>query len=252
MAGQIGQEQSPGEYIDRLLGVFGLLARVLKPDGTLWLVMGDKYLNGRLLGLPWRLALALQDAGWFLRSDCIWHKPNAMPSPAASRPTVDHEYIFLLSRSPDYFYDADAIRQPHVTFTPESRMKGGRKHFGRRGSTPESGKHGGRSNLHDGRWDQAFHPLGRNRRTVWSIPLSKNRDAHFAVFPEALVEICLQATCPPGGLVIDPFCGTGTVCAVARRLGRRWLGIDLSPDYCRMARDRIGKVLPPVTPGAGG
>jgi site-specific DNA-methyltransferase (adenine-specific) len=194
--------------------------------------------------MPWRFALAMQEAGWFLRSDCIWHKPNAMPSAVKNRPTTDHEYIFLFSREANYHYDADAIREPHVTFSEQSRMKGGRRHFGKRGGTPEKGKNGGQSNLHDGRWDQAFHPLGRNKRTVWSIPLSKFRAAHFAVFPEQLVETCLLASCPEGGIVLDPFCGAGTTAVVARRAGRHFIGFDCNPEYCRLARERLEQPSP--------
>ncbi len=236
---QVGLEASPREYVDRLVGVFRECRRVLKESGTLWLVIGDKYDDGRLLGMPWRVALAMVDDGWTLRADCIWHKPNAMPSSVKSRPTVDHEYIFFFTRSGDYYYNADAIREPHVTFSESSRMRGGRRHFGQRGGTPEAGKNGGSNNLHDGRWDQAFHPLGRNKRTVWSIPLSKYRDAHFAVFPESLVETCLQAGCPEGGVVLDPFSGSGTTAVVARRLGRKYLGVDCAPEYCELARKRL-------------
>jgi site-specific DNA-methyltransferase (adenine-specific) len=250
---QIGQETTPAAYVSRLVEIFSEVRRVLKESGCLWLVIGDKYRDGQLLGLPWRVALALQDDGWLLRSDCIWHKPNAMPSPVSNRPTTDHEYVFLLARSEQYWYDADAVREPHVTFTDRSRMKGGRRHFGQRGGTPEAGKNAGQGNLHDGRWDQAFHPLGRNRRTVWSVPLSKNRDAHFAVFPEALVETCIQATCPVAGVVLDPFFGTGPVGAVAQRLGRNWIGIDCVDGYCRISRQRLacGQEMANGAPPAG-
>jgi site-specific DNA-methyltransferase (adenine-specific) len=237
--GQLGQEDSPDQYVRRLVAVFHEARRVLKSAGSLWLVLGDKYADGVLLGMPWRVALALQSDGWLLRSDIIWHKPNAMPSATKTRPTTDHEYVFFFTKSRDYFYNADAIREPHVTFTEQSRMRGGRKHFGQRGGTPESGKNRGNPNLHDARWDQAFHPLGRNKRTVWSIPLSKFREAHFAVFPEPLVETCILASCPPEGLVLDPFLGSGTAAVVARRLGRSFLGIDINPDYCRMAERRL-------------
>jgi site-specific DNA-methyltransferase (adenine-specific) len=236
---QVGQEKTPEAYVARLRDIFQQCRRVLKPTGTAWLVIGDKYDDLRQLGLPWRVALALVDDGWILRADCIWHKPNAMPSPTRSRPTTDHEYVFFFARSGDYYYDADAIREPHVTFSEHSKMRGGRRHFGVRGGTPENGKNSGDSNLHDGRWDQAFHPLGRNKRTVWSIPLSKFRGAHFAVFPEPLVELCIQAGCPPGGLVLDPFLGSGTTAVVARRLGRHYLGIDRSREYCAMAKRRL-------------
>ena len=237
---QIGHEKTVEGYVDTLVEIFGALRRVLRPEGTLWLNLGDKYLNGQLQGLPWRVALALQADGWVLRSDIIWHKPNAMPSAVKNRPTTDHEYIFLLTRSTkDYYYDADAIREPHVTFTNQSRMKGGRKHLGKRGGTPETGKNRGNPNLHDGRWDQAFHPKGRNKRTVWSMPLSKYRDAHFAVFPESLVEHCVKAGSPPKGVVLDPFCGSGTTGLVSLRIERDFIGIDCSQRYCDMASERL-------------
>ena len=241
--GQLGLEETPEAYIEKLVAVFGECRRVLKASGSLWLVLGDKYLDGRQLGLPWRVALALQAEGWILRSDIIWHKPNAMPSAVKTRPTTDHEYVFFLTASPDYYYDADAIREPHVTFTEKSRMRGGRKHFFQRGGTPEQGKNEGNPNLHDGRWDQAFHPKGRNKRTVWSIPLSKFRDAHFAVFPEPLVETCILAGCPEDGVVLDPFLGSGTTAVVAKRLGRRYIGIDCVAEYCEMARRRLRETL---------
>ena len=236
---QIGVEKSPDEYLHSLRTVFSECQRVLRDDGTLWLNLGDKYDNGELLGMPWRVAFALKDDGWLLRSDIIWHKPNAVPSSVKNRPTTDHEYVFLFTKSQDYYYDVDAVREPHVTFSPESRMKGGRGHFGKENGTPEQGKYGGSSNLHSGRWDQMFHPLGRNRRTVWEIPLSKSRDAHFAVFPEKLVEICILAGCPRGGIVLDPFIGSGTTAVVAQRLGRHFVGIDSNLEYCEMARRRI-------------
>ena len=236
---QIGNEETAEMYIAALQGVFQECQRVLRPDGTLWLNLGDKYQNGNLLGLPWRVALALQSDGWILRSDIIWHKPNAMPSSVKDRPTTDHEYVFLLAKTAEYYYDIDAIREPHVTFTEKSKMKGGRNHFGKVNGTPEEGKNGGNANLHDGRWDQAFHPLGRNRRTVWEIPLSKFRDAHFAVFPEKLVELCVLAGSPQNGVVLDPFLGSGTTAVVAQRLGRKYIGIDSNPEYCAIANQRL-------------
>jgi len=238
---QIGQEKSPQEYTDTMVRVFQRLLPAVKSTGSLWLVLGDKYVNGELQGMPWRVALALKDIGWHLRSDVIWHKPNAMPSSTKTRPTTDHEYIFFFTKSKDYFYDADAIREPHVTFTDKSQMKGGRKHIGKRNGTPENGKNGGNSNLHDGRWDQAFHPKGRNKRTVWSISLSKFREAHFAVFPKSLVQTCINASCPQQGLVMDPFSGAGTTALVARELGRSYLGVDCSRQYCQLARKRLTK-----------
>ncbi|MCY3543828.1 MAG: site-specific DNA-methyltransferase [Chloroflexi bacterium] len=236
---QIGNEKSPAEYARNLQEVFAECSRVLKSDGTLWLNIGDKYVDGELLGMPWRVALALKDNGWLLRSDIIWHKPNAMPSSVKNRPTTDHEYVFLFAKNHEYHYDIDAIREPHITFSEESRMKGGRGHFGKRNGTPENGKNSGNANLHNGRWDQAFHPKGRNRRTVWNIPLSKSRETHFAVFPERLVELCVSAGCPQDGIVLDPFIGSGTTAIVTQRLGRRYIGIDSNPEYCEMARNRL-------------
>lgn len=236
---QIGNEKSPGEYIRNLRNVFAECRRVLTQKGTLWLNLGDKYQNGALLGLPWRVALALQDDGWILRSDIIWHKPNAMPSSVKNRPTTDHEYIFLFVKNQDYYYDVDATREPHKTFTLESRMKGGRGHFGKKNGTPENGKNEGNSNLHDGRWDQAFHPKGRNRRTVWEIPLSKFRGVHFAVFPHKLVELCILAGCRRDGTLLDPFLGSGTTAMVAQRLDRNYIGIDINREYCEMAKRQL-------------
>ena len=236
---QIGQEVSPAAYVERLCELFTELKRVVKPTGSMWMVIGDKYLKGELMGMPWRVALGLKDAGWRMRSDCIWHKPNAMPSSTRTRPTTDHEYIFFFSNGKNYFYDADAIREPHVTFSENSKMKGGRKHFGKRGSTPEKGKNSGDSNLHDARWDQAFHPKGRNKRTVWSISLSKFREAHFAVYPPKLVETCIAASCPEGGVVLDPFSGAGTTAVVAKELDRNFVAIDCNEEYCEMAKRRL-------------
>ena len=241
---QIGLEKTPSEYVNALTDVFAEALRVIKPSGSLWLNLGDKYdrREGGMFGLPWRVALALKDIGWILRSDVIWHKPNAMPSSTKTRLTTDHEYVFFMVKNKEYYYDADAIREPHVTFSENSRMKGGRNHFNKRGGTPEKGKNAGNSNLHDARWDQAFHPKGRNKRTVWSIPLSKFRDAHFAVFPEQLVQTCIRASCPPGGVVLDPFCGSGTTGVVALNLGRDFVGIDCVEKYAEMSANRIAKV----------
>jgi site-specific DNA-methyltransferase (adenine-specific) len=236
---QIGVEATPAAFVERLQAVFGECLRVTKETGSLWIVIGDKYVDGELLGTPWRVALALKEVGWRLRSDVIWQKPNAMPSPVRTRPTTDHEYVFFFSKSKKYYYDADAIREPHVTFTDKSQMRGGRNHFGKRGGTPEQGKNAGNSNLHSGRWDQAFHPKGRNKRTVWSISLSKFREAHFAVFPEKLVETCILASCPPNGVVCDPFVGSGTTPVVARELDRDYIGFDCVEEYCEMARKRL-------------
>lgn len=236
---EFGREDTIQEYVTKLTILFQKLRRVLKDDGTVWLNLGDKYLDKQLLGIPWRIALALQDDGWFLRSEIIWHKPNAMPSSVKNRPTTAHEHLFLFTKSKDYYYDADAIREPHVTFTDKSRMKGGRNHFGKRNSTPEKGKNQGDSNLHDARWDQAFHPLGRNKRTVWEIPLGKFRGAHFAVFPKQLVETCIRAGSSTKDIILDPFMGAGTTAVVAKQLNRHFVGCELVEDYIQISLERL-------------
>ncbi len=239
---EFGSEKTAQKYVEKLVALFDELKRVLKPNGTLWLNLGDTYRDGQLAGIPWRTALALKDTGWLLRSEIIWHKPNAMPSSVMNRPTTDHETIFLFAKSPDYYYNADAIREPHVTFSEQSRMKGGRNHLGKINSTPEKGKNQGNSNLHRGRWDQAFHPLGRNKRTVWNIPLSKFRDAHFAVFPPQLVETCLLAGTTRDDVVLDPFMGSGTTAVVAKEHGRHFVGLELVPEYAEMTMRRVDEI----------
>lgn len=243
---EIGRETRVEDYVSHLVDCFESIKGCLRDDGTLWLNLGDTYRDKQLLGVPWRVALALKDAGWYLRSDIIWHKPNAMPSSVKDRPTVDHEYLFLFSKGASYHYDADAIREPHVTFSPNSRMRGGRNHLGKKNGTPEKGKNGGSSNLHDGRWDQYFHPLGRNKRTVWTVTLGKFREAHFAVFPEGLIEPCIKAGSPPDGVVLDPFMGAGTTALVSKRLGRHFVGFDLVSKYVDLATQRVAAALPPT------
>lgn len=241
---EFGREASPIVYVEKLVVLFRELKRVLKNNGTLWLNLGDSYRDKQLLGIPWRVALALQDDGWILRSEIIWNKPNAMPSSVKDRPTTSHETIFLFAKSPDYFYDGDAIREPHVTFSSESKMRGGRGHFGKRDGTPEQGKNSGNNNLHDGRWDQAFHPLGRNKRTVWEIPVGKFREAHFAVFPPELVKTAILASSSEQDIILDPFMGAGTTALVAKQLSRHYLGIELVQDYIDIAKARLNLVQP--------
>ena len=241
---EIGKESSINEYINKLQDVFEILFKKTKSDGLLFLNLGDSYINGELAGIPWRVALSLKELGWILRSDIIWHKPNAMPSSVKNRPTVDHEYIFMFAKSKQYKYNQDSIREPHVTFSELSKMRGGRSHFGKREGTPEKGKNEGNKNLHDGRWDQAFHPQGRNKRTVWSISLGKFRGTHFAVFPEKLVEVCVKAGSDSNDLICDPFSGSATTGVVAIRLNRRFIGIELSENYCQLAEDRLKSEVP--------
>lgn len=236
---EIGREPTLEQYVKNLVSCFDAIKPKLKESGLLWLNLGDTYDNKELMGIPWRVAFALKEKNWILRSDIIWKKPNAMPSSVKDRPTTEHEYIFLFAKSPDYYYNADSIREPHVTFSTESKMKGGRNHFGKKNGTPETGKNSGNQNLHDGRWDQAFHPNGRNKRTVWEIPLGKFRDAHFAVYPETLVEICVLASTKVDDVVLDPFTGSGTTGVVAVKNGRKFIGFELVSKYQKMAQQRI-------------
>ena len=235
---EIGRESTIDDYIDHLVMVFHRLRPKLKDGGSLWLNLGDSYINKELQGIPWRVALALKDNGWILRNDVIWHKPNAMPSSVKDRLTVDHEYLFFFTKSKSYYYNSDAIREPHVTFSSNSKMRGGRKHF-QEGVTPEKGKNAGNANLHTGDWSHAFNPKGRNKRTVWSIPLSKFRDVHFAVFPKKLIEPCILATSQKGDLVLDPFIGSGTTAIVALEHERNFLGFELVNEYVEMTNNRI-------------
>lgn len=210
-----------------------------------------------LVGQPWRLALALQADGWFLRSDIIWHKPNPMPSSVKDRPTAAHEYLFLLAKSPRYYWDASAMQEPTAALADGARPQspysvsfarpvaepsrpGQSASQHRPGRQKVPGAHGsvhreGRSapQYADGVSDT------RNRRSVWAIPTHPFPEAHYATFPPALVEPCLKAGCPVGGIVLDPFFGAGTTGLVARRLGRGFVGIELNPDNCRMAKRRI-------------
>jgi site-specific DNA-methyltransferase (cytosine-N4-specific) len=226
---QIGAEEDLEEYIDKLVQVFGAVRRVLKDDGSLWLNIGDAYTSGNrtwrdsdkknparfmsyrpptpkglkpkdLIGVPWRLAFALQADGWYLRSEIIWYKPNAQPESVKDRPTRAHEHIFLLTKSEQYFYDYEAVREPSTD----------------NGSL-------------------------RNRRTVWSINTEPFPDAHFATFPAKLVEPCVLASTRPGDIVLDPFFGSGTVGLVSRYLGRKYIGIELNPDYVKIAEKRLSK-----------
>lgn len=240
--GQIGLEATPQEYLERLVLAFREVRRVLRKDGTLWIVIGDSYCrknrvglkNKDLMGLPWALAFALRRDGWYLRQDIVWHKPNAMPEGVRDRCTRSHEYIFLLSKEARYYYAADAVREPFITpaRTGERRSykPGCASSFDlTSGHLPQKGNFAG----------LPLNPLGRNKRDVWTVPSSSFQGAHFAVFPEKLVEPCVLAGSPKGGVVLDPFMGSGTTGAAAKRLGRNFVGIDISPDYCIMAAKRL-------------
>lgn len=240
---EIGREKTPDEYVARLQRVFSSLRPKLKPSGTLWLNLGDKYHGKHQLGLPWRVALALMEDGWILRSDVIWHKPNAMPQSVKDRLATDHEYIFLFSKSPNYYFDWEAIKEPYVTLSDASKMRGGRGHFGKNKGTPGEGKYGGLQGLHKGDWSKTFHAGGRRKRSVWSVPISKYKGAHFAVFPEKLIRTCVIAGCPVDGTVLDPFFGVGTTGVVCIQERRNYIGFELQREYAEIAERRLQGLL---------
>lgn len=261
IAGQLGLEETPAEYVANLVEVFREIWRVLRPDGTAWLNLGDSYAgyhgnsnhviptsstngwtNGYnenlrggqrpqdiglkpkdLVGIPWRVALALQADGWWLRSDIIWSKPNPMPESVTDRPTRAHEYIFLLTKRERYFYDADAVREPSTH--PVGAKRGPKVYTD--GGYFRNGE--GASTLGGG------NPVGRNRRTVWAISTKPFPEAHFATFPPEIPRTCILAGSRPGDVVLDPFHGSGTTMQVALELGRQYVGCDLNPEYVAMS-----------------
>lgn len=188
-----------------------------------------------LVGIPWRVAFALQADGWYLRSDIIWNKPNAMPESVRDRPTKAHEYIFLLSKSPKYYYDADAIREPH---TSPQNIKYNKKT--RNNQSWSDSQKGVGNAQRDSFGGVGYNPKGRNKRTVWNVSTRPFKGAHFAVFPPDLIRPCILAGAPEGGVVLDPFFGSGTTGLVAQENGRDWIGVELNPGYIEMARERLG------------
>jgi len=234
--GQIGLEETPDQYVARLVAVFAEVRRVLADDGVLWLNLGDSYGSGKqLVGIPWRVAFALQADGWYLRSDTIWHKPNPMPESVRDRPTKAHEYVFLLSKSARYFYDQDAIKENAIYAGASSaRKKAGLLEQAadpQRFRTRPTGKTCG-------------YPERRNARSVWTIPTQPYSGAHFAVMPPALADRCIKSGSRVGDTVLDPFSGAGTTGMVARRLRRQYVGIELNPEFADMARRRIDSDAP--------
>ena len=228
--GQIGLEETPEAYVAKLVKVFREVRRVLRDDGTLWLNLGDSYKEKQLLGIPWRVAFALQADGWYLRQDIIWHKPNPMPESVTDRCTKAHEYIFLLSKSERYYYDIDAMKEKAVK---------GDSGAGARNYTGING----RERLTQ---SESSRIEGRNRRSVWTIATQPYPGAHFAAFPPDLIRPCIQAGCPPGGLVLDPFGGSGTTAQVAIQEGRNAIIIELNPKYVELAQKRISGTQMPL------
>ena len=265
VAGQLGLEPTPEEYVAALVAVFAEVRRVLRDDGTLWLNLGDSYVGGKtngpedtfnsghwsnrnqrrdrtspglkpkdLVGIPWRVAFALQADGWYLRSDIIWHKPNPMPESVTDRPTKAHEYLFLLSKSERYYYDASAIAE-RATYAGKT-VTLGEKSLSRGQAAGAGVEPSG-----NGTATAVIVAPERNRRTVWTIATEPYPGAHFATFPPDLVKPCVQAGSRPGGVVVDPFVGSGTAVYVAKELGRAGIGIDLRADYLDLATRRLAQ-----------
>lgn len=282
---QIGIEETPEEYISKLTQVFEEVRRILTPDGTLWVNIGDSYAHNTkevvsqsiekskdrqphygtripsgckfkdMIGIPWMLAFSLRNAGWYLRQDIIWAKPNPMPESVKDRCTKSHEYIFLLTKSSKYYFDADAIKEP-ITSSVKPRVFGAKNQIGTlRGDignvyNPTGIKFGGnkygdnqnpRYQIYSGK---EYVETGiRNKRDVWTISPSHYNGAHFATYPEELVQTCILAGCPKGGIVLDPFMGSGTTGAVAKRNNRDYLGVELNPEYKELADNRIKNTM---------
>lgn len=254
---QIGNEQTPQQFIDNLVEVFACVWDVLAEDGTLWVNLGDSYANnssqasnnGRagfgnprekvvnrigngykqkdLMGMPWRLAFALQDFGWYLRQDIIWHKPNPMPESVTDRCTKSHEYIFLLTKNQKYYFDHESIKEPATTKSEGIRF-GGNKY-----GDNDDPKYATKSGNVSKEYEKA------NKRDVWSVPVKPYSGAHFAVYPEELVEPCILAGSKVGDIVLDPFFGSGTTGQVAQNLGRKWIGCELNKEYETLQNQRL-------------
>lgn len=284
--GQIGLETIPEEYISKLVDVFREVRRVLKQDGTLWLNIGDSYagsgkgkrdthtrnmgnkgtlnnsaLQGNfknaeikpkdLIGIPWLLAFALRKDGWYLRQDIIWHKPNCMPESVRDRCTRSHEYIFLLSKSKQYYYDSEAISEliagsstkrylQNIEAQKGSDRQPGKTNGNMKAVLPRfGGEKYAEGSIRTKNGNVYIPSLRRNKRDVWTVSTAGFKGAHFAVFPEKLIEPCILAGCKEGGTVLDPFCGSGTTGVVAEKNNRNFIGIELNPKYAELARKRI-------------
>lgn len=258
--GSLGLEPTPNLFVSHIVQIFREVRRVLRKDGTCWVNLGDSYASGNrsdygsfqpdskqathsaikfsprppqptnikpkdLVGIPWMVAFALRADSWYLRSDIIWHKPNPMPESCKDRPTKAHEYLFLLSKSQRYYYDCEAIREPHKDINRPNGFKG------KDGIGPRSDNQGWSTGNVSLDKHREYNPNGRNKRSVWTIATEPTPEAHFATFPRKLVEPCILAGCPKDGTVLDPFFGSGTVFKVAYKHGRKTIGIELSKTY---------------------
>ena len=234
---QLGMEDTIEKFVENLVKVFREVKRVLREDGTVWLNLGDTYLqNKQLVGIPWRVALALQQDGWYLRQDIIWHKPNPMPENIKDRCTKAHEYIFLLSKRPKYFFDNEVIKEDCVG-KDERKWADSYEKAGsiKQGETNANIKRTKRYSK-----DDSFK---RNKRSVWTVTTKPFKGAHFATFPMDLIEPCVLAGCPVGGTVLDPFAGSGTTGIVAASNDRDAILLELNEDYTKLAVDRMKSKL---------
>lgn len=287
-AGQLGLENTFDEYLLKMVEVFREVKRVLKAEGTLWLNLGDSYAGSgkgvwknpknvknnyipenkhsgsidlkpkNLIGIPWRVAFALQEDGWYLRSDIIWDKPNAMPESVTDRPTRSHEYIFLLSKNPKYYYDSEAIKEPCVNGDPnpprgsigasgplqQGRRKGNGKTFRGSGVYTQGQSFNNSNNIAaDSKGNEPNLLQTRNKRTVWTVATAQFKESHFATFPPKLIEPCILASCPVGGVVLDPFMGSGTTAEVALTLQRNFIGFEINQEYIDIAeKNRLSSI----------
>ena len=272
--GQLGLEKTPEQYVDKMVKIFREAKRVLKNEGTLWLNLGDSYVSGKsryssgaqtlsgktrgepvngnkpdlrhhkflkdkdLAGIPWRVAFALQADGWYIRQDIIWHKPNPMPESVTDRCTKSHEYIFLMSKSPKYYFET-IKEKANYDGRKQEKMRGSSKYTDKKivpGNTPHTFASRGHV-----RWQTVGGEKMRNKRSVWTVPNQPLREAHFATFPEALIEPIVLAGCPKGGIVLDLFMGSGTVAVVAKKLDRNYIGVEINPEYIKIAKRRLAQ-----------
>lgn len=284
--GQVGLEDTPEEYVQRLVDIFHDVKRCLKPEGTLWLNLGDSY-NGNkkgntetkknkrvvsdsfekklwhgakekdLIGIPWMVAFALRADGWYLRQDIIWAKPNPMPESVKDRCTKSHEYIFLLTKSPKYYFDYEAIQEEATGYDgrKDTMNKGGKKYEGVNQAAARGHERWKFKNLADkGQQPNSMHlrradgmadeqyPV-RNKRDVWQVCPKPSKEEHYAMYPEELVKYCIEAGCPEGGVVFDPFIGSGTTAAVAKKLDRHYYGTELNPKFYEIAARRVASIM---------
>jgi len=241
---EIGRESTSEEYINNMVEILREVKRVLKPDGTLWLNISDTYVDKQLQMVPARLAIALQSDGWYLRQEIIWAKPNPMPEPSTDRCSRNHEVIYLLAKSKTYYFDYEAIKEKAVSTKKVARHREHPK-------KAETDHYGSMNNGNTGlvAWMDNFNREGqtpdgmRRKRSVWSVAASRWKGAHFAVYTPELIEPCVLAGSPKGGLVLDPFAGSGTTLGVAIRNGRNAIGIELNPDYAAIIPARVSKIV---------